>query len=256
MPLHSPAHAFVLIDAAGQDHQPYLLASPVTPDAAIFVVDGRTGLGRSGIQQIRLAAELGISQVILYINQFGQPPYSGRMRAIQSETEALIEDHSGLSPAAVIHGNYKTAVREMEARPKGPFSNCLSELAAAMYSLVPRTVDPAVRSGYTIPAAILNLEGGFSVAPLPDGSHVKIKLSGTRGEIDAVVRFVRGPEWKDTPDDRVLRSGQVAEVLIQCKSTVSWQGAERFSLFLNDTLRATGIAAVRSAFEPFASANI
>ena len=56
----------VMIDAAGQDPLPYLLASPVTPDAAVFVVDGRTGIGRAGIQQIRMAAELGISESTVY----------------------------------------------------------------------------------------------------------------------------------------------------------------------------------------------
>ena len=256
LPLRSPAHAFVMIDAAGEDQEPYLLASPVTPDAVIFVVDGRTGLGRAGIRQIRMAAELGISQVILFINRFGLDESGGRLRAVRAETEALIEEHMGLAPAATVVGSYKDAVRELEQTPRGPYDNCLSRIADAMYELSPRTVDQTLRSGYDIPCVLLNLEGGFSVAPLPDRSRVKIKLSGTKGEIGARVRFLRGPEWKETQDDHILRSGECAEAVIRCDEAVCWTGAERFSLFLNDSLRATGITAVRSMFEPFAGADL
>ena len=256
LPLRSPSHALIMIDAAGEDQVPYLLASPVTPDAVIFVVDGRTGLGRAGIRQIRIAAELGISQVILFINQFGMDASGGRLRAVRAETEALIEEHTGLAPVVTVVGSYKAAVRDLEQNPSGPYSNCLSRIAEAMYTLSPRTVEDTLRSGYDIPCVLLNLEGGFSVAPLPDRSRVKIKLPGTKGEIGARVRFLHGPEWKETEDDRILRSGSCSEAVIRCDEAVCWKGGERFSLFLNDTLRATGIAAVRSVFEPFAGADL
>ncbi len=244
--------AWHLTDLKGSDHLAYLAAVPQRPDAAVLTVNGRLGLGREAIRQVRACALLGIPDVVVYINLFGQSPASRRIRTLRTETDRLVQDYLGRWPLKTLEGNYTDAVQDMARHPNGPFRSFLDPLAEALEGLDPAQDPEVCRQGDTVPCLLLNLEGTLSsVLSVPDGSRVDMTFRGERTAASGVMHLISGPE-ETRRQKAFLRSGECSEALIRLDEPMKWTGGRRFFLEYQDRLRITGIAARRSAFPPFA----
>ena len=239
-------------DLAGCDHLPYLAASPRRPDAAVITVNARTGLGREGIRQARACAILGIPDVIVYVNLFGQAPESRHVKTVAAETDILLQDYLGRWPVKTFIGNYLDAVREMALRPGGPFRSFLCPLAETLASLDPKEDESVRTEGTRIPCVLLNLEGTLnSVLSVPDQSRVTVRFHGSETSVPGVMELRSGPE-ESRRQKAFLRSGECSEAVVLLDAPLAWNGGDRFFIEYEDRLRITGIAARRAAFPPFA----
>ena len=242
---------WLLTDLAGSDHLAYLAAAPRRPDAAVITVSARTGLGREGIRQVRACGVLGIPNVIVYINLFGQDRESLRVRTVQIETERLVQDYLGRWPVKTLAGNYLEAVRDMAERPNGLFRSFLDPLAETLGSLDTSPDAPVTEESAQVDCLLLNLEGTLnSVLSVPDGSRVSLRFRGESASVGAVMELRSGPEEKRR-QKAFLRSGECSEAVLRLDAPVRHLGGSRFFLDYEDRLRITGIAARRSAFPPF-----
>ena len=240
-----------LTDLAESDHLAYLAAEPRRPDAAVITVSARTGLGREGIRQIRSCAVLGIPNVIVYINLFGQDRESPRVRTIQIETERLVQDYLVRWPVKTLSGNYLDAVRDMAERPHGLFHSFLDPLAETLGSLDTAPDAPVTSKDTEVSCLVLNLEGTLSsVLSVPDQSRVSLRFRGESAAVGAVMELRSGPEEKRR-QKAFLRSGECSEAVLHLDAPIRFSGGSRFFLDYEDRLRITGIAARRSAFPPF-----
>ena len=250
---HGRLRSFDITDAAGDGQLCFLAAQPTPPDAAVLVINGRTGMGRDAIGQLRALGVLGVRQVILYISLFGQARSSRRISSIRVESEQLVEDYTGHWPVKCILGNYTEAVEQMEAHPRGPFGGCLSEMDDALDELKRRPALEETRHGKRIPCLLLNLEDTVTgVTNVPDGAGVTVRFPESGGERRGRLRFLAGPELHRLPPRTLLRSGECAEAELILEEEAVWTGGGRLNVYYNDQLRLSAVGAARSGFLPFA----
>ena len=250
---HGRLRSFDITDVEGDEHLCCLAAMPDPPDAAILVVNGRTGMGRDAIGQVRALGILGVTQVILYVSLFGQSRSARRISAIRAESEQLVEDYTGRWPIKCVLGSYKEAVEQMEARPRGPFGGCLAELDDALDDLRKAPRKENTLHGDRIPCLLLNMEDTVTgVVSVPDGAGVTVRFPETGEERKAHIRYLAGPERHRLHRPDVLRSGECAEAMLLLEKEAVWTGGGRLNLYYNDRLRLTAVGAARSGFLPFA----
>ncbi len=251
--LRGRLRSFDITDAAADDQLCCMAAMPVPPDAAILVVNGRTGMGRDAIGQLRALGVLGVSQVILYISLFGQARSARRISNIRVESEQLVEDYTGRWPVKTVLGSYREAVEQMESHPHGPFGGCLSDLDDALDDLKKLPGTEKTLHGDRIPCLLLNMEDTVTgVVSVPDGAGVTVRFPESGEERAARLHLLAGPERHRLPLPPVLRSGECAEAMLALDRDAVWTGGGRMNLYYNGQLRLTAIGAARSGFLPFA----
>ena len=214
-------------------------------------MNGRLGLGKEGIRQLRACAMAGIPDVIVYVNLFALDGESRKIKTVRAETDSLVQDYLGRWPVKTFTGDYREAVADMARHPRGPFRSFLDPLTETLENLDAAEDPPVTRKGAEIPCLLLNLEGTLnSVLSVPDLSRVRLCFRGEKEWTGGVMELRSGPE--DAGRQKAfLRSGECSEAVVRTDAPLSWNGGSRFFLEYEDRLRITGIAARRCAFPPF-----
>jgi len=129
---NSATRHYAHIDCPGHaDYVKNMITGASQMDGAILLVDASQGPQQQTREHILLARQVGVSQMVVFLNKIDAAPDAELVELVEMETKEMLESQ-GYEGTPMVKGSALLALRTIEAGALGADTECIVELVKAL----------------------------------------------------------------------------------------------------------------------------